>query len=117
MTAKQPTPQAISALLRRAGLERSQRIGTCYGAPILSEGYRVKASTFHPPAGVDVRYRVGDLVPRVRPSSRFPGGLGSDEEVFAYERQMLGRCAEAIRAAGWTVEDRRYKLVVVAGEG
>jgi hypothetical protein len=27
---------------------------------------------------------------------------------------MLKRCAEAIRAQGWPVEDRRYKLVVQA---
>lgn len=115
--AKSPTPQAISALLRRAGFERSQRTGGAYGTPIVSEGYRVKATTFQAPAAVDVRYRTGDSVSRVRASSRWPGGLEPDKEVFAYERQMLERCAEVIRAAGWPVEDKRYKLVVLAKEG
>ena len=94
---KPPTPQSISALLRKAGLPRSQRTGGRHGAPIVSEGFHVTRSSFAPPAAVDVRYRPGDA---------------ADE--LLVQRAGIEKCAEVLTAAGLTVSDKRHKLVIVA---
>lgn len=92
MTPRPPTPQAISALLKRAGFERAQ-----VQRFTLTSGFRVTKSRAHPDA-VRVEYLTG---PREHESFR-PGRLA------AY--------AETITDDGWTVETGEYELTVTAGK-
>jgi len=94
---KPPTPQGISALLKRAGFERSS------GG---SAGY-----TVHGYAG-----RFSDVV---------IFNPGNDDSMEAWERYLseaeeeLARCAQTITAAGFAVEFKYRpvpKLVVTAGK-
>jgi hypothetical protein len=77
-----PTPQAISALLRKAGFERSvSRATRIKGWRESSAGYYVTGYKDE----VNVRHMLG---------------FSRDEEA---RDRMLARYAEAIRAAGWQV--------------
>lgn len=101
MTAKAPTPQAISALLKRAGFPRSNhgKPGVDYSE--ISTGF-VCWKTFHKDAPqqpyVAVQYNV-------------KGMHATDEDWEGYQRLatvMLEHYAEVIRAAGYApvVRDR-----------
>ncbi len=104
MNTKPPTPQGISALLRKAGFERSESRATrIKGWRESSEGYYVTGYRDE----VTVRHRTG-----------FGCGPAAGER----RRDMLAKYAEAIRAAGWTVtgpadESILQELTVTAGEG
>jgi hypothetical protein len=106
---KPPTPQAISALLRKAGFARSNHgdKGVMWNA--MSTGYRVTG-------------RAPDAEPR------FVVVLHFDEGQYGfrvdYERHLetaveqLSRYAEVISAAGWDAELKHGdpKLIVTAQE-
>jgi hypothetical protein len=86
-TPKTPTPQGISALLRKAGFERSESSATrIRGYRRRSEGY--SAAKWDDYGSVEVRYHRGMQLPdeadRIRPG-------------------MLAAYTEAIRAAGYSV--------------
>lgn len=100
VTAKTPTPQAISALLRKAGFERSVSSATRikgwhdYSAGYMARGYGADS--------VEVRHMTG-----------FDRG----ERAARARGEMLGRYADAITAAGWAVERTDYdQLIVTAPE-
>lgn len=96
MTTKPPTPQGISALLRKAGFTRSARTGrsgTCSG------------------------FRAGKVYTRegaVRVSHHF-WSMGTPAE---RHREELTRYAEVITAAGYRAEIQNggRDLIVTAGE-
>lgn len=86
MIARQPTPQGISSLLKRAGFERSVSSATrIKGWRNNSEGYRCEKS-YGIDGGVLVRHYTG-----------FDRG----EAAHARRDEELARYAEAIKAAGW----------------
>lgn len=92
MTVKQPTPQGISALLKRAGFTRSEpdgRNGRCSGFLVSSRSS-------------------GDGA-RVRHYFRTMAGRDSSSQP-----QIVAAYAEAIRAAGWAVEAKGWELAVTA---
>lgn len=101
MTDKPPTPQGISALLRKAGFPRSDYgdKGVMYGSA--STGFSVWKTHHRDHPGqpyVAVQYIV-------------KGMLASDEDWEGYQRLatvMLGHYAEVIRTAGYpaVVRDR-----------
>jgi hypothetical protein len=96
MTTKTPTPQGISALLRKAGFTRSERTGR---------------------GGYCSGYRVGKLYTRdgaVRVSHHF----WSMGEPVTRHREELARYAEVITAAGYMAEIQNggRDLIVTAGE-
>ena len=87
MTAKPPTPQGISALLRKAGFERSESSATrIKGWRSYSEGYSV--AKWDDYGTVDVRWHRGLLTPTEAAEAR---------------PRVLGDYIEAIRAAGYSV--------------
>jgi hypothetical protein len=87
MTAKIPTPQSISALLKRAGYERSESSTTrIKGWRSYSYGYIVKGRG---PGEVRVYHVSGMFAPT--------------DEALAENRKMEARYAETIEAAGYTV--------------
>jgi hypothetical protein len=91
---KNPTPQGISALLRKAGFNRSERQGRAGGS---SSGFRV---------GTDWT-RTGAV--RVRHVFWSMGGGDA--------APWLAKYARTITEAGWTVEAGTYELIVTAKEG
>lgn len=94
MTGKSPTPQGISALLRKAGHRRSERDNR---ELTLFSGYRVTA--YGSGSGrVCVSHQVVVRTPV--------------EVVKAH----LAKYAETIKAAGWNVEAGEYELTVTAGK-
>ena len=103
MTTKPPTPQGISALLRRAGFDRSvSRATRIKGWRESSEGYMVTGYRDE----VTVRHMAG-----------FGRGPNADRR----KRDMLAKYAEAIRAEGWAVAepaegDILQDLIVTAGD-
>lgn len=76
-----PTPQGISALLRKAGFSRSQRAGHSWYSP----GYQVRKSAADSTA-VYVEHAGGS------------GGMSREQRMA-----WAVKYAEVIRAAGWTV--------------
>lgn len=78
MTTKPPSPQGISALLRKAGFGRSTFSPGRMGLRRYSPGYLVTAG--YPESMVEVCHRGGDE---------------------AECERMLAAYAEAVRAAGW----------------
>lgn len=99
---KQPTPQGISALLRKAGFERSVSQSTrIRGWREYSAGFKVAR---HGDGTVEVEYR---------PSS-FRARDTSDEQI----KEMLDRYRKAIEEAGYQVTGEtvvfRIFLVVTA---
>jgi hypothetical protein len=87
---KAPTPQGISALLRKAGFDRAEYKKNW----IAKAGYRATKAVRG--EGVEVRH---DFLLRQSSDAR---------------RAMLARYAEAITAGGWSVEVREYDLIVPA---
>jgi len=86
---KQPTPQGISALLRKAGFDRSVSSSTrIRGWREWTEGFKVS------------RYDAGRVQVEYRPSS-FRARETSDEQIKA----MLDRYSEPVEAAGFQVKD------------
>lgn len=93
-----PTPQGISALLKRAGFTRSDSTGgggAGSGYVVSLERARGKA------ASVRVRYH-----------SRSAGWSSSPE----YVKEKLAQYTEILAAAGWTVEAGEYELIVTTGK-
>jgi hypothetical protein len=93
-----PTPQAISALLRKAGFERSQSRATRI------KGWRESTTGYH----------VTGYGDEVNVSHRL--GFARDEEA---RDRMLAKYADAIRAAGWQVSGPTAvgrELIVTAQE-
>ena len=102
-TVKPPTPQGISALLRKAGFERSVSSATrIKGWRNYSEGYSVR-SDYVAEAGdcISVSYNRGNYLPseadRIRPG-------------------MLADYGVAIAAAGYSAEIVRDRLIVTPGK-
>jgi hypothetical protein len=101
-----PTPQAISALLRKAGFEKSESSGS-KGWRNYSEGYKVNGPFDE---AVEVRHMTG---------------LDRGENGRKRRAEMLARYAAAITEAGWAIaadDDRDYVLIVTtppsgSGEG
>jgi hypothetical protein len=85
-----PTPQGISALLRKAGHTRAET-----GRFPSASGYRVYAD----------RRRHGRVTVDYLPAHRMPEGA---------VRDFLAAYAKTITEAGWTVEAGTYELVVTA---
>lgn len=105
MTAKAPTPQAISALLKRAGFEKSvNRPSRVKGWPEWCAGYKVVASIV--PGCVLVEHRVNSM--RLRAAAR--------EAEEAEEAEKRAAYAKAITDAGWTVDTGGDELIVTAGK-
>lgn len=90
-TVKQPTPQGISALLKRAGHTRAQATGRAWGAA----GYQSRQDWTGP--GVRVTYH-------------HPSGRVGPEHVSA----MLAKYKTAIRDAGWRVETGVGQVLIVS---
>lgn len=87
MSAKQPTAQGISRLLGAVGFEKSESSATrIKGWRNSSEGFEARKD--HYTGGVEVAHRTG---------------YDRGEAGRARRTEMLGRYAEAIRAAGWNV--------------
>ena len=102
--AKHPTQRGISAVLRKAGFERSvSSPSRIRGWQEWTEGYKVTNSS---DTTVEVEYR---------PSS-FRARYTTDEQI----KRMLDRYREAVAAAGYMVTDRAAafsdRLVVSAAE-
>lgn len=102
--AKQPTPQGISALLRKAGFEKSTtRPGRIRGFREWTEGYEV---TKYHGGGVSVKWCPHSLRAR-----------GNNED---REQEMLDRYRKVIEDAGYAVADGSTaltgKLLVTAKE-
>jgi hypothetical protein len=104
-----PTPQAVSALLKRAGFERSNHGDKGVMWNLMSTGYRVTG-------------RTPDAEPRFVVVLHFDEGqYGCQDD---WERHLetaveqLSRYAEVISAAGWDAELRQGdpKLIVTARE-
>ena len=94
--AKQPTPQGISALLRKAGFRRSTQ-----GSIQWTEGYQVYKH--HNVAGaVTVQYQ--------------PGAMAGFAAGKARQRERLAAYTETIEAAGFTVDRDQAALIVSANE-
>jgi hypothetical protein len=99
MTAKPPTPQGISALLKRAGFERSVSSATrIKGWRNYSEGYSVTGYRDE----VNVRHHTG-----------YARGSGAAER----RDTALAQYAEAIRAAGWHVTGPEHDELTVTAAG
>jgi len=94
---KPPTPQAISALLRKAGFNRSRRLQSG-GTMSRSTGYVVLKS-YADDGRVIVRHNRWSLLPN-----------------DAADDAALARYREAITAAGYEVECVRRDLIVTAKE-
>ena len=99
MTTKQPTQRGISALLGRAGFERS-----------ISKASRIRGWRNHTPGyavidGIDA----GTVEVRHRTFSHQP--LPSEQRHIA---GMLAEYATVIEAAGFAVEHRNVRLLVTA---
>jgi hypothetical protein len=102
--AKQPTPQGISALLKRAGFERSvTKSSRIRGFREWTEGFK---ATKRYPDGVTVEY--------------YPNSFRMRDNNEERERAMLDRYRKAIAEAGYAVEDGSTglatKLIVTAEE-
>ena len=93
MTSKAPTPQGISALLRKAGFERSD-----YDSRGSSTGFRVTKDYGHDGA-VRVRHYFLSMAPQAE-----------------RRKEMLARYVKAITEAGWSVEAGEWELIVTAGK-
>lgn len=91
MSGKSPTPQGISALLRKAGFKRSEQLRGYGGS---GSGFRV--STGRDAGTVQVRHHFWSMG-------------GGDAKPY------LAKYTETIRAAGWNVEAGEYELTVTAG--
>lgn len=93
MTSQSPSPQGISALLKRAGF--TQAVVKLRGG---TSGFRVSAGTAPGgPAAVRVRHYT----------------------IFGtrtHEGRMLAKYAAAITNAGWSVETGEYELIVTTGK-
>ncbi len=92
MTPKPPTPQGISALLKRAGYDRS-----------VSRSFRSGGSTSGFRVGKDHRRDNA-----VEVTHHF-WSMGAKSEQYAVK---LAEYAKVITDAGWTVETGEYELVV-----
>jgi hypothetical protein len=102
--AKQPTPQGISALLRRSGFERSEtKKGRIRGFREWTEGF---TATKHYPDGVVVEWQ--------------PSSLRAHSDNDERQREMLDRYRKVIEDAGYVVADGSTaltaKLLVTAKE-
>lgn len=98
MTVKQPTAQGISRLLGAAGFEKSESSATrIKGWRNSSDGYQA-SKRFS--GGVEVEHNLASG--------------GSPEWRTSERDKMLGQYAEAIAAAGWSVERQEFVLVVTA---
>ncbi len=95
MTAKQPTPQGISRLLRQAGFSKSAHQGRAKS----SSGYRVSRELVAYEQRVTVRHR-----------HHFWSMLGGDPGPY------LAKYAETITGAGYEVTIEKYRLIVTAKE-
>jgi hypothetical protein len=94
MTVKQPTAQGISRLLGKAGIARSETH---------SNG-RIKGLTEHS-AGYVVTREDGSESVRVKVT---PGTFNRGPAARQRADDVLSRCADVIRAAGWTVTADNY---------
>ena len=96
-----PTPQAVSRLLAKAGFERStSSAGMIRGWRNHTEGY--SAAKWDDNGSVAVSYNRG-----LRPPS----------EAEPIRLEMLVSYAEAITAAGYSVAEKRGRLIVTAKKG
>lgn len=92
MTTRQPTPQGISALLRKAGFERSAVLSRASLNHRYTAGFRTRSTETE----VYVGYRWA--TPLVTPSAK------QAERNLATALEMTAKYAEALTAAGWPAE-------------
>jgi len=98
VTAKPPTPQGISRLLKSAGFTRcapADQVGINHA----TSGYRVSA---------DLRRNDAVRVVYYSPPAEVPPGNTRLDFLAAYTK--------TITEAGWTVETGEYELTVTAGK-
>lgn len=94
-----PTPQGISALLRRAGFERSVMTRNSRHHKEHTAGYHVKAF-------------MGEVVVNWWPETDH--SAEAHQAAIPEGREMRARYAEVITAAGWTVIEKPHNLIVTA---
>jgi len=96
VSTRQPTPQGISALLRKAGFQRSERTGRMG----YSSGFAVSKS-YGTEGSVRVRYTTWSM--------------GGGQEI---RLRQLAKYVPVIEAAGWSVRyaDRIAELIVTVPE-
>lgn len=92
MTARTPTPQAISALLRKAGFERSRPVGR---GRVKWSGETVRGSRQRAP-GFEAKAENGTVIVRFR-----SGPVFSPDATAELRIRMLRRYGEEIDAAGY----------------
>ncbi len=106
MTTRPPTPQGISALLRKAGYVRAETHGKGpHRGEVSAAGYRVTGSSHQ--GAVAVRWCPAS---DARPVERW-------DELAVQRAEYLGSYAADIEAAGWAVERKTGWLIVTAGAG
>ena len=96
---RSPTPQGISALLRRAGFERSVMTRNSRHHKEHTAGYHVKAF-------------MGEVVVNWWPETDY--SAEAHEAAIPVGREMRARYAKAIAAAGWPVVEKPHTLIVTA---
>jgi hypothetical protein len=99
---KPPTPQGISALLKRAGFEKAIVTNNSRYVKENTEGFHVGKF----PGGVVVTH----WTKSAPPSERTTAHVQAERE---RERGMVTRYAEAIRLAGWRVKESAIGHLVV----
>lgn len=92
MTTKRPTPQAISALLRKAGFERSETLSRASWHHRHTAGFYVRGDE----AAAYVGHRAA--TPPLTPSA------AQAERNKATALEMTAKYVEALTAAGWPAE-------------
>jgi hypothetical protein len=103
MITKRPTPQAISAALRKAGFERSAVLSRASLHHRYTAGFYTRDST---EAEVFVGHRIATDVPTVSHVASYR----------AAAREMTAKYAEALTAAGWPAEVTTGPLVRVTAK-
>lgn len=100
-----PTPQAISALLRKAGFERAEMTRNSRHHKEHTAGFHVTAS-------------FGEVRVNWWPDSRDPASQRAEavQQQIEDGRAMRARYAQAIVNAGWPVREHLHSLTVTAQE-
>jgi len=95
---KPPTPQVISALLRKAGYDRSEVISRATMNHRYTTGFYVRSGRVAGKTEVYVNWRLK------KPAPAIAAEQAERERNQARALELAGEYAEAIRAAGWPAE-------------
>jgi peptidoglycan/xylan/chitin deacetylase (PgdA/CDA1 family) len=100
VSTKPPAPQAISALLKRAGFKRAEKTPySVMGVRQYSDGFHVRAAPGRP-GGVKVTW--------------WAPPYGAHDALMT-NAEMLLAYGDTLAEAGWSVQTWAYKIVVTAG--